>query len=263
MIRLADVRVARGGHDLLRGVSLEVRAGELVAIVGPNGAGKSTLLAVAAGDFAPSSGAVTFGERPLSSYDDLALARERAVVRQSSALSFAFRVIDVVLLGRSPRSSGHDSPRDVAIAERALDEVGLGSLRDRSFPTLSGGEQQRAHFARALAQVALGDEGKALLLDEPTAALDPAHQHRVLAIARRLAERGLAVLTVLHEPNLASRYADRVAVLSRGAVVADGAPAEVFVPELFRDVFGVDVAIAKAPWNEEQVAVLVRGPVDP
>ncbi len=259
MIELSSVGFHVGEKDIVRGVDLRVRSGEIVAIIGPNGAGKSTLLAMAAGDFAPTSGRIRFAGRELESYSDLDLALERAVVRQSSSLDFAFRVVDVALMGRSPRSTGRYSEGDIAVAIEALTRVGLEALRERLFPTLSGGEKQRVQLARALSQIALGREGRALLLDEPTAALDPAQQHRVLTIAREVASRGLAVLTILHDANLAAQYADRIVVLSEGAVAAEGAPIDVLTDELFRDVFQVEAHVSKAPWNERLPWVAIVG----
>ncbi len=262
MIRLESVAFRVGAHRILGGVDLSVEAGEVVAIVGPNGAGKSTLLAIASGDFAPTEGRARLAARDVATAPDDELARERAVVRQVTHLSFDFRVLDVVLMGRSPWSRGRTTARDTSIARRALERVGLEAKGDRAFPTLSGGEKQRVHLARALAQIGLGEEGKALLLDEPTAALDPAHQHRVLAIARDVAARGLAVLAVLHDVNLAAQYADRVVVLADGRVAAHGAPSTIFTAELFREVFGVVATIAPSPWSAAVPLVLVERPCE-
>ena len=261
MIGLERVAFVAGKKAILRGVDLTVAAGELAVIVGPNGAGKSTLLALAAGDFAPTEGRVTFDGRPLTAIDDAELARARAVLRQSTSLDFSFRVIDVVLMGRSPHFGSSSASRDLEVAERCLRELGLEAERDRDFTTLSGGEKARVHLARALAQIGLGEEGKALLLDEPTAALDPAHQHRALAAARAVANRGLAVLAVVHDVNLASRYADRVVVIARGEVVRAGSPRDVFDSALFRDVFGVEAHVGDAPWDAKLPWVSIAGPI--
>ena len=259
MIELVSAAYRVGEKEIVRGVDLRVKAGEIVSVIGPNGAGKSTLHAMASGDFAPTTGSVRFAGRELATYSDLELARERAVLRQSSTLEFAFRVIDVALMGRNPRSLGRYTATDLAIAEEALAQVGLDGMQGRVFPTLSGGEKQRVHLARALTQIALGAEGKALLLDEPTAALDPAHQHRVLSIARDVAKSGLAVLTVLHDANLAAQYADRIVVLSHGAIAAEGSPSAVLTEELFRDVFSVEAHVSRAPWDDRLPWVAIVG----
>lgn len=259
MIRFEDVSYRVGSKALVESIDLTAEAGKMTVVIGPNGAGKSTLLALAAGDLVPSSGQVSFGGRALVSISDEDLARERAVLRQSSTLDFSFTVLDVVLMGRSPHTERAGLRRDLEVAERCLRALDLEAERDRDFTTLSGGEKARVHLARALAQVGLGEEGKALLLDEPTAALDPAHQHRALAVAREVASKGLAVLAVVHDPNLASRYADQVVVLSRGRLARAGAPRDVFSVEMFREVFEVEAHVGPAPFDADLPWVSVAG----
>ena len=236
------VSLRRGGRLVLDQVSCAAHAGRVLAVLGPNGAGKSTLLRLLAGEFAPASGSVAFGGRALADWPLAELARRRAVVVQHSELAFPFTVREVVLLGRTPHPGRGDSPADQAAAVRALASVDLTDRAAQNFPTLSGGERQRVHFARALAQLDGAPTGsRALLLDEPTASLDLAHQHAVLALARRLARsEGLAVLVVLHDLNLALGYADDVLVLRAGAVAATGPVAETITTALVRSVFGID-----------------------
>ena len=235
MIVARDVEVTIGRARLVAGVSLAVAAGEVVALVGPNGAGKSTLLAVLAGDRPPTAGSVELAGRPVLGQSGRDLARRRAVLPQRAGLSAGFTALEVVMLGQD---AGPPAER-VRAARRRLAAVELAGLADRAYPTLSGGEQQRVQLARVLEQ--LGDAGgRALFLDEPTAALDPRHQHLVLGLARRAAAAGHAVVVVLHDLNLAALHADRVAVLARGQLAALGAPREALDPELLRDVFAVD-----------------------
>lgn len=234
--------VARGVHadyrerDVLRGVDLIADAGEVVALVGPNGAGKSTLLRVLSGLLRPSAGSVTIDGADITTLDRRAVARHVAVVPQVFETLFPFTVREIVALGRTSRlgpfgTLGADDARAVA---RALDDIGAVELADRRIDRISGGERQRAVLAMALAQ-----EADVLLLDEPTAHLDPAHQRatleRVVTLAR---ERGLAVIAVLHDLNLATAFASRIVLLADGVVVRDGPPAHVIAPELIANVFG-------------------------
>jgi iron complex transport system ATP-binding protein len=233
-----DLRL--GDTAVLSGVDLSVRGGELVALVGPNGAGKSSLLAVLAGDLAPDRGAVLLGDRPLREHPVRDLARQRAVLLQRQGLAFGFRVEEVVRMGRAPwhRTAAEDDD-DLAVDE-AMRRAEVAPLALRLYPTLSGGEQARVSFARVLAQTA-----PVLLLDEPTAALDIRHQEVLLGVAREAAAQGAAVVVVLHDLALAAAYADRVCVLSRGAVVADGPPREVLTDELLTRVYEHSVQVVE------------------
>ena len=226
------VHVALGGTPILAGVDLAVLPGELVVLVGPNGAGKSTLLSVLSGDVRPSAGTVELAGRPLADYPARAAAQQRAVQLQHQGLAFGYRVLDVVRMGRSP---WHRTPRaldDDVVVRAAMRRTDVEAFAERSFPTLSGGEQARTSFARALAQ-----ETPVLLLDEPTAALDIRHQEAVLGVARAVAGEGAAVVVVLHDLSLAAAYADRICVLDGGRVRADGPPREVLTEALLSDVY--------------------------
>ncbi|HEU4410189.1 MAG TPA: heme ABC transporter ATP-binding protein [Polyangiaceae bacterium] len=236
-----------GGRALVDGVDLRVEPGELVCLLGPNGAGKSTLLRLLAGELRPSAGSALVLGRELARWAPRELARVRAVMAQESRLEFAFRALDVVLLGRAPHLLGAEGPRDHAVARGAMAEAGVLALAERSYPTLSGGERQRVQAARALAQIWDVPGPRALLLDEPTASLDWPHQHALLALLRRLAGEGVAVVCVLHDLHLAAQYATRVVLLRRGRVVRDGPPREAFVPELLRETFDVRVLVFDHP----------------
>lgn len=232
MIEVRDIQVQRCGRTLVGGVSLDVQAGEMVAILGPNGAGKSTLLKVMAGELRPDRGEVRLLGRPLGHWRSTELARLRAVMRQDTHLEFAFTAREVVMMGRYPHCPNGARAADWDIVEAALTAAGIGHLAARSYPHLSGGEKARVQFARALAQVWPGDgQPRLLLLDEPTAALDITHQHSVLAAVRRHArEHRFAVLAVLHDLNLAARYADRILLLDAGRPAALGCPRAVLTP---------------------------------
>jgi len=229
------VRAGYGRDDVLRDVDLTIHAGEVVALIGPNGAGKSTLLRVLAGLLRPRAGRVLLGEADLASLERGAAARRIAVVPQVFDTLFPFTVREIVALGRTPHRAGLGlfGANDACAVERALDALGSADLADRRIDRISGGERQRAVLAMALAQ-----EPEVLLLDEPTAHLDPAHQLATLHLVRHLAaERGLAVLAIVHDVNLAA-LADRVAVLKDGRIVRDAAPSEALTADLVSDVFG-------------------------
>ena len=246
MLTLDAATVRIGASTLVDGLSLGVAPGEVVAVVGPNGAGKTTALRLLAGELAPTAGAVRLDGAPLAAAAPRALAQRRAVLPQASALAFGFDVLDVVLLGRTPWRTGRAA--DLAAAGRAMTAAGVAHLARRRYPSLSGGEQQRVHLARALAQLdADAPAGRYLLLDEPTSALDLAHQHAVLRVARRQAEAGVGVLAILHDLNLAAQYADRIAVLAAGRLVALGAPDAVLTPTVVRCAFGISVVVTRNP----------------
>jgi iron complex transport system ATP-binding protein len=249
MIALRDITVQIGDATLVEDASAAIRPGALTAIIGPNGAGKTTLLRVASGELAPVAGTVQMDDQALDALPPRRQARRRAVLPQQSQLHFAFAVLEVVLMGRTPHLQGAETKHDWQVAEAALEAVGMAGFAERSFPTLSGGEQQRVHLARALAQIWTppADGNRYLLLDEPTASLDLAHQHNVLQTARRLAIEGVGVLAILHDLNLAAQYADHVVVMQQGRVHTQGAPETVFTPSCIHDVFGWPVCILDHP----------------
>lgn len=273
MLSLDDVTVQIGSATLLAGASLDVVPGRLTAVVGPNGAGKTTLLRVASGDLAPTRGRVTLDATPMRDWSPRQQAQRRAVLPQHTRLDFSFSVLDVVLMGRTPHvGRGGESARDWHVADAALDAVGLGALAARDYATLSGGEQQRVHLARALAQLGTvphdaGDADRSgptlstgdadagrdsepnryLLLDEPTASLDLAHQHSVMRVARQGTRDGVGVLAILHDLNLAAQYADRLVLLHDGVVHAQGTPDRVLTPPQIREVFGLSVLVQRHP----------------
>ena len=233
-----DLTVQLGGKTILNGASLSLSAGEVVALVGPNGAGKSTLLGALAGDLPPDSGSVKFFGHDLRALRVQQLAQIRSVQLQEQRSAFAFTVRQIVLMGRTPWP---DAPDD-SVVEVAISAVELEGFEGRSFPSLSGGEKARASFARVLAQ-----ESPVMFLDEPTAALDIRHQEAVLARVRERARAGAAVVVVLHDLTLAAAYADRIALLDGGRIVAAGAPAAVIRPEILSEVYRHPIDVLDLP----------------
>lgn len=236
MIETRRVCVRAGTATLIEDIDLDVAAGEVVAVVGPNGAGKSTLLAAIAGDRRPTRGLVMLHGREVRSISIAELATLRAVLPQRSHVSLAFTALEVVQL------AGHTVDRSLAI--RCLVDVELETFADRTYPSLSGGEQQRVQLARIMAQLAVSPRG-ALLLDEPTSALDPRHQQLVLGIARRAAAEGHAVVVVLHDLTLAARWCDRVLLLARGHAIGMGKPEEILAPVHLETAYGTGFEILR------------------
>lgn len=243
MYRADAVRVLARGRAILDGASIELEAGRITALVGPNGAGKSTLLKVLAGELPPHAGAVTLDGVPLIRHSPSTLARRRAVLPQSVHVAFPFTVGEIVSLGLPPHKTGAET---AALVARALQAVDLPDFGPRILNQLSGGEQQRAQFARVLAQTYAG-EGCYLLLDEPTASLDLSHQLLALKLARAHAETGGGVLMVLHDLNLAAMTADRIVALKDGKVAAEGEPEEVVTDALIGTLYGVQVRVRGVP----------------
>jgi len=230
-----------GARRVLGGIDLELAAGVLTALVGPNGAGKSTLLRALAGLIRPTAGSVRLDGRAVGAISRRELAGRIAVVPQSFDTLFPFTVREVVSLGRSARLALFARPTaaDAHAVERALDELALGALADRRLDSLSGGERQRAVLAMALAQ-----QSDVLLLDEPTVHLDPGHQRSTVLLVRELARaRGLVLVTVLHDLNLAA-LADRIVALVDGAVAADGPPEAVLSAGPVHRIFGPGLRVA-------------------
>jgi iron complex transport system ATP-binding protein len=242
-------------RDALRSVSLAVSGGELVALLGPNGSGKTTLVRVALGLQTPLAGSALVQGRAAAEWPRRDLARVVGVVPQREDNLFPQRVRETVRLGRYPRlgAFGREREEDRVAVDRALERCDVAGLADRWLWTLSGGEYQRVRIARALAQ-----EPQLLVLDEPTASLDLRHEMELFELVRRLVDQqGVAALLITHDVNLASRFADRLLLLSDGNPVASGAPAEVLRREQAESVFGWPVAVSSFD-NRPQITPLRR-----
>ncbi|MFG3001106.1 heme ABC transporter ATP-binding protein [Streptomyces sp. NPDC048340] len=255
LAEIADLHVRLGEREVLAGIDLTARAGEVLALVGPNGAGKSTLLAALAADLPATSGVVRIDGRPVGDWSAPELALRRSVLPQSAELSFPFPVGDVVRMGRAPWAGTPYAEADEEAVAAAMAATEVTAFADRPFSALSGGERARVALARVLAQRA-----PLLLLDEPTAALDLRHQELVLRICRERAAAGDAVVVVLHDLGLAAAYADRAAVLHEGRVAADGLPSEVFDGDLLSLVYRQPVEVFPHPRTGAPLVVPVRGP---
>ena len=250
MLAAADVSFAyarRGApdHRVLDAVSLTVRRGSVVGLLGPNGSGKTTFLRILAGVLTPQSGQVTIDGRPIADMGRRELARRVAVVPQETHSAFDFSVMDMVLMGRYPHLGTFEleGPDDQAIARDALAATDTSALAARAFATLSGGEKQRVVIAGALAQAS-----DALLLDEPTAALDLGYQLEITALLRRLnQERGTTMIVSTHDLNLAAALCERVVLLKQGGVIAHGTTEETLTAANIRLLYGVDADVQYHP----------------
>jgi len=244
VLTASGVAVRFGGATIVQGASLSLRAGELVALVGPNGAGKTTLMRALAG-LVPAEGAITLGGKPLATLKPRDRARHIAYLPQGHIFHWPMPIADIVMLGRAPHADSFSAttPEDRAAVERALTTTETLTFAGRAVTTLSGGEKARVALARALAT-----QAPVLLADEPTAALDPRHQLVVMELLRNAARGGNAILAILHDLTLAARFADRVLIMDRGRIVADGSPDESLGADRLAAVFGI-----------EAVTVLVGG----
>ena len=230
---------------VLHNINISIRAGEMVGLLGPNGSGKTTLLKLASGILKPNQGEIRLDGSNLSHLRRKTIARSVAVVSQQFHIPFAFTVTEVALLGRLPfvKAFVEESEADRQAVVNALELVGISELAQRRFDELSGGEQQKVILAMALAQ-----QPKLLLLDEPTVHLDITHQVEILELVRSLnMEQGLTVIAAMHDLNLASLYFDRLILLKEGRVSADGTPAQVLTEDRISEVFSASVRVEPHP----------------
>jgi iron complex transport system ATP-binding protein len=238
------VRYAGLDVPALDGVSVDVEPGTLYTVLGPNGSGKSSLMRALLGITPLASGSVTFDGRSIEGWDRRDRARAIGAVPQSEAIAFPLTTREMVAMGRYPHLAalaGEGALDREAIAA-ALEACDVGELADRDVATLSGGEFQRARIARALAQ-----QPRALVLDEPTASLDIRHEMGILELLRASADAGMTVLLITHGLDTAAQFADRMLLLSRGRVAAEGPPSDVIREDVLAEVYGWPVSVSTDP----------------
>ena len=237
-IEASNIHATLGGNEILKGVAIQAGPGDFVGIIGPNGSGKSTLLKCIYRTLRPDCGVVSLDEENLLSMSYRQSARSIAVLAQHNYYNFEFSVRDVVLMGRSPHKKAmeRDNAEDYRIVDEALDTVGMLPFRERSFQTLSGGEQQRVILARALAQ-----QTPCLILDEPTNHLDIKYQLQLLDIVKGLHK---TVISAIHDLNIAAMYCTRLVVMKDGKVITQGTPRQVLTPKLIREVYEVEATVS-------------------
>ena len=240
-VRDVSFRYNGAARDAVARASLRIDAGDFIALLGPNGSGKSTMLRLLLGALRPHAGAVHYRGRDVQDWPRAELAREIGVVTQGEEFAFALSVRELVAMGRYPHLGAWRSERteDRAAIERALQRCRVAELAERSVLELSGGERQRTRLARALAQ-----EPRTLVLDEPTAALDIAHEMTLFELLARFATEGVTIVVVTHNLNLAARYARRLVLLDSGRISATGSPSEVLTKANIEAVYHWPVQVA-------------------
>jgi iron complex transport system ATP-binding protein len=250
-----QLSLSLSGTPLLRDIDIEVKPGKITTILGPNGAGKTSLLRVLTGELVPTAGRVTLNGCPVRHVPPVQRARTLAVLPQHSLLNFPFTAAEVVMLGRTPHDTG--AVRDREIVAQALKAVDGDYLAGRIYTRLSGGEKQRVHLARVLAQIweSTGEGDRYLVLDEPTSSFDLAHQQLTLDVVRNLGRKGVGILMVIHDLNLAARCADQMVLLRCGQIVTSGSPQDVLTPDNVTDVFQVDVHIGEHPVSGKPLVI--------
>jgi len=260
MIQMNDVHFAVKGKALLSNVNFHAKPGEFWAVIGANGAGKSTLMKLLSKEYAPTSGSITFRGKDLKKYKLKELAQERAVLAQQNLITLSFTVLEIVLMGRYPFYDTQPTQRDLEIVDLCLKKIGIADLKNRLFPTLSGGEQQRVQVARTLAQIWEIKEGL-ILLDEPTTGMDLLHQYETFQLAKEMTERGFGVVAVVHDLNLALQYADKVLMMKSGEAYANGSPEVVLTEENIKAAFGLAVRIIHHDHTQFPIIVPDLAPV--
>ena len=246
-ITAENIKMKIGDNEILKGVSIDSKNREFVGIIGPNGSGKSTLLKSIYRILKPNDGCIKLGDMDISKMSIKESAKKMAVVSQHNYYNFDFTVKEVVSMGRSPHKKNleRDNIEDFEIVKESLQKEGMSEFSNRSFSTLSGGEQQRVILARALAQ-----KTPCLILDEPTNHLDIKYQLSLLNIVKSL---DLTVISAIHDLNIASMYCDRLFVMKDGQIVASGTPQDILTKELIKEIYEIDVEIIKDSKNQTHI----------
>ncbi|AOM79013.1 heme ABC transporter ATP-binding protein [Pedobacter steynii] len=246
MLIADNISYETGKRMLVRDISFSIRPGEMLVVLGANGAGKSTLLRMLSGERKPSKGSLTLHHKEVSHYSPPQLALKRAVLNQQNVVNMAFMAAEIVMMGRYPHYQNAPSPKDRQICEEVMKLTGTTHLSERSYLSLSGGEQQRIQLSRILVQI--WDVPDALLLmDEPVSGLDLQYQQQTLAIAQALSKKGFMVISILHDINLAAQYADRILMLKNGRKWYDGTASEVLNTKNIYEVFEIDSEVFTNP----------------
>lgn len=261
MLNIQNIHYQLSSRLSLRKISFDVAPGELVVLLGANGAGKSSLLNIITGSIRPHSGNVLISGLPLKYWHASQLACFAAVQQQQQNLQLPYSVFEVVMMGRYPHFKRNAGIEDEAIVLSVLEQHEIIHLKDRNYLTLSGGEQQRVHLARVMAQVTGIRNGQTayLFMDEPSNNLDIRHQHTALQLARRFARKGNCVLAVLHDLNLALQYADKIALLKDGVLTGFGPPATVLTTESVSALYDMPLTLIHAP-DASHPVVVARNP---
>jgi iron complex transport system ATP-binding protein len=253
MVKGHKISYSHKKYNILKGVDVEVEYGDVLIIVGPNGAGKSTLLNILSNEISGTAEGVFFKQRPFKDWKNDELSRNKAKFSQHYSNDIPLPAKDVVLMGRYPYFESVPKAEDYESVEEAMQATDVWDLRERDYNTLSGGEKQRIHLARTMAQLKNDIAHKLVLLDEPLNNLDVKHQYRVLEMLKDFAKKGNTVVVVLHDLNLAAKFATKVLLMQKGKVAAQGTPEEVFTSEIITNTYGFPCTVLPNPINKEPI----------
>ena len=249
-LSLKSVSLKLDNRQILKDVSLEINEGDIVSVIGPNGAGKSTLLNVLTGDISPDSGDIIYDNKQLNKISIQERAFTRSVMSQMQTLVFNFNVKDVVEMGWLQRGNSDFSSNFTMAFEAVTSECNVQNLVHRKFNSLSGGEQRRVHFARTLLQLwrpSQSNDPRYLLLDEPTANLDLSSEMLLMNILKARATSNVGILVILHDLNLASHFADKIAIMKDGEIKAFGKPEEIMTDDFLTSIYEVPIKVKYDP----------------
>lgn len=258
MLRAENLSFQIGDNLLINDVSLTLAPGEFTMVLGPNGAGKSTLLKLLTGIESPDQGQVWYGDQPLKSIPLPTLAKQKAVLSQLLSLPFDLSVAEVVMMGRYPYFDLNPTSQDKQIADACLEAVGMFLFKTRAFTSLSGGEKQKVHLARVLAQLhrqPADQSVKYLFLDEPISALDIYYQHQILGLVRELATQNMIVFAIVHDINLALQYAQKVILIDQGRIYGIGSSDQVLTETAVEKVFKLKPYFMRHPETGRRVMI--------
>jgi len=244
-LKIENLNFEIDNTKILKNINFNIKKGEFVGVIGPNGCGKSTLLKNIYNILTPTNGSIFIDNTSIENFSPKELAKKISTLTQHSGGDFDFSIVDIVLMGRYAHSSmfSSTSKKDLKIAKGALDKVGLSNFENRSFLSLSGGEQQRVMIARAIA-----GENDFFILDEPTNHLDIRYQLEIMDIMKSL---DITMFSAIHDMNIAATYCDKLILLEDGKIIAIGTPDEVLSKKNFRNVFGVEVYLSKNPYTNK------------
>lgn len=255
MLDARQLKLSIAGKALLKGIDIQVQAGEHLVILGANGAGKSTLLKALCGEITYDSGEIHVNGQALKQLPLKQLARMRAVMPQETQLNFPFRAIEVVEMGAAPYPASSEEP---TITQQCLQAFDLTHLAQQRYPSLSGGEKQRVQLARVFCQLwpRQGcEKARYLFLDECSSALDPAHQYQVFERVQALRAQNVGIVSIVHDLNLAAGFADRIVILHQGEVLAEGSPKHVLTPANLKAAYGIETQVLKHPVHAHPLVV--------
>ncbi len=258
MIEVRSVAFEVNNRKLVDTINFTAQSGTHTVFLGANGAGKSTLLKLISGDLQPTAGEILYNQLPISSISNKELAKRRGILMQQNTVSMAFSVEELVMMGRYPHFGNDPSKQDWEIVHASMAETKTEHLAKRSYQTLSGGEQQRVQLARVLAQIHEAKDG-ILLLDEPTTGLDLKHQNDLLLITQKLTNKGFCVISILHDLNLASRFADQIILLKNGKMMQSGHPNDVINFENIQTIFEIEAQFFTCQFTQRPLVIPTLG----